>query len=124
MSAGAVALVAVMPNLPDGLLPFAVLLCGFMLANYSVVLCGALHTASEGVMTMVIIVTNMSITLFIFMIGALPSLHDHLRAPAPGVELDFLDVLAVEARDARRHLVTALLRGGPPSRLHLKGYRT
>jgi uncharacterized membrane protein YidH (DUF202 family) len=38
----------VMPNLPDGLLPFAVLLCVFMLANYSVVLCGALHTASEG----------------------------------------------------------------------------
>ena len=51
LSAGAVTLVAVMPNLPDGLLPFAVLLCGFMLANYSVVLCGALHTASEGLMT-------------------------------------------------------------------------
>ena len=38
LSAGAVALIAVMPNLPDGLLPFAVLLCGFLLANYSVVL--------------------------------------------------------------------------------------
>ena len=30
---------------------YAVLLCVFMLANFSVVLCGALHTHSEGVMT-------------------------------------------------------------------------
>jgi len=96
LSAGAVALIAVMPNLPDGLMPFAVLLCGFMLANYSVVLCGALHTASEGMMTIVIIVTNMNITLFIFMVGALPSLHDHLQAPAPVWNSTFWIVLAVE----------------------------
>ena len=32
-------------TLPDGLLPFAVLLCVFMLANYSFVVCSALHAA-------------------------------------------------------------------------------
>jgi len=96
LSAGAVTLIAVMPNLPDGLLPFAVLLCGFLLANYSVVLCGALHTASEGMMTLVIVVTNMAITLFIFMVGALPSLNDHLQAPAPVWNSTFWNVLAVE----------------------------
>ena len=96
LSAGAVTLIAVMPNLPDGLLPFAVLLCGFFLANYSVVLCSALHTASEGVMTLVIIVTNMGITLFIFMVGALPSLNDHLQAPAPVWNSTFWTVLGVE----------------------------
>jgi len=96
LSAGAVTLIAVMPNLPDGLLPFAVLLCGFCLANYSVVLCGALHTASEGLMSIVIIVTNMAVTLFIFMVGALPSLKDHLQAPAPVWNSTFWTVLGVE----------------------------
>ncbi|HEU5134826.1 MAG TPA: hypothetical protein VFU13_06750 [Steroidobacteraceae bacterium] len=96
LSAGAVTLVAVMPNLPDGLLPFAVLLCGFFLANYSVVLCGALHTASEGLITVLIIVTNMNITLFIFMVGALPSLNDHLHGPAPVWNSTFWIVLAAE----------------------------
>ncbi len=97
LSVGAIALIAVMPNLPDGLLSVFVLLCGFMLANYSVVLCGALHTASEGVMTMVIIVTNMSITLFIFMVLGLPSLREQLRAAAPDWNSAFWIVLAIEA---------------------------
>jgi ABC-2 type transport system permease protein len=96
LSAGAVTLIAVMPNLPDGLLPFAVLLSGFFLANYSVVLCSALHTASEGLMTVVIVITNMAVTLFIFMVGALPSLHDHLQAPAPVWNSTVWTVLGVE----------------------------
>jgi ABC-type transport system involved in multi-copper enzyme maturation permease subunit len=97
LSAGAVTLIAVMPNLPDGLMPYAVLLCGFFLANYSVVLCSALHTASEGLMTLVIITTNMGITLLIFLVGALPSLYDHLSAPAPVWNSTFWTVLGVEA---------------------------
>lgn len=96
LSAGAVTLIAVMPNLSDGLLPFAVLMSGFFLANYSLVLCGALHTASEGVMTLVIIVTNMNVTLFIFLIGALPSLNDHLGSPVPVWNSTFWIVLGAE----------------------------
>jgi len=96
LSAGAVALVAVMPRMPDGMLPIVVLLCGFMLANYSVVLCGALHTSSEGLMTLVIIVTNMSITLFIFLILGLPALREQLHAPAPLWNSTFWTVLSVE----------------------------
>jgi ABC-type transport system involved in multi-copper enzyme maturation permease subunit len=97
LSAGAVVLLLVRPNLPDGLLPFALLLSGFMLANFSVVLCGALHTASEGVMTIVIIVTNMNVTLFIFLVGGVPSLNAHLHAPAPVWNDAFWIVLAAEA---------------------------
>ena len=97
LSAGAVTLIAVMPNLPDGLLPFAVLLSGFFLANYSVVLCGALHITSEGVMTLVIIVTNMNVTLFMFMVGALPSLNEHMQGPVPVWNSTFWIVLAAEA---------------------------
>jgi ABC-2 type transport system permease protein len=96
LSAGAVILVAVRPNLPDGLLVFVVLLSGFLLANFSVVLSSALHTASEGAMTIVIIVTNMAVTLFIFLVGALPALHDQLQAPAPSWNSTFWTVLAVE----------------------------
>src|SRR5688500_1636895 len=83
LTAGAIGLVLVMPNLPDGLLPFAVLLCGFMLANFSLLQCGALHTAVDGFITFLMIVHNTSITLFIFLVGALPSLNDHLHDPSP-----------------------------------------
>ena len=72
LTVGAMALVLIRPNLPDGLLPYALLLCVFMLANFSVVLSGALHTSSEGVMTLLIIVTNMGVSLFIFMVGEHP----------------------------------------------------
>jgi hypothetical protein len=67
-----------------------------MLANFSVVLCGALHTASEGMMTIVIIVTNMAVTLFIFLVGGLPSLHDHLLEPTAVWNDTFWIVLAIE----------------------------
>jgi ABC-2 type transport system permease protein len=96
LSAGAVILILAMPNLPDGLLPITVLLCGFMLANFSVVLCGALHTASEGMMTIVIIVTNMAVTLFIFLIGGLAPLHDQIHAPIPVWNHTFWTVLVAE----------------------------
>ncbi len=63
------------------------------------------------------------ITLFIFMVGALPALHDHLHGPGARsgtrrsgpCSASKLATLVVT-------LLTALLRGGAPSRLHLKGY--
>jgi ABC-type transport system involved in multi-copper enzyme maturation permease subunit len=96
LSLSAVALILVMPNLPDGLLPNTVLLCGFMLANFSIVVCGALHTASEGVMTLVIIVTNMNVTLFIFLVAGLSPLSDQMHAPTATWNATFWTVLAVE----------------------------
>lgn len=96
LTIGAVTAVLISPKLPDGLLPFTILLCVFMLANYSVVLCAALHVASEGWMTVVIIVTNMNITLFIFMIGAIPAVHDHLWDAAPAWNGTASIILAAE----------------------------
>ncbi len=96
LTVGAVVAVLVSPRLPDGLVTFAVLLCVFMLANYSVVLCAALHIASEGWMTVVIIVTNMNVTLFIFMVGAIPALHDHLWDATPAWNGAALSILGVE----------------------------
>lgn len=83
LSAGALALIAVMPGIPDGLLPYGVLLCIFLLMNFSVVLCGALHIASEAAMGGLIILTNMSVSLFMMGVGRIPGLGEHMQAPAP-----------------------------------------
>ena len=47
-------------------------------------------------MTIVIIVTNMNVTLFIFLVLGLPELRDHLHAPAPVWNSAFWMVLSVE----------------------------
>jgi hypothetical protein len=97
LSAGAVLLVLVMPNLADGLIPYTILLSAYMLtANFAVVLCAALHFRSEGAMTAVIVAANMGISVFIFVVGALPAIHQHLDAPAPVWNTTFWTVLLIE----------------------------
>lgn len=97
LSAAAVVLVLVRVNVPDGLLPNAILLCGFMLANFSIVLCGALLVRSEGMMTLLIIATNMGVSVFIFGVSAIPALRDHLQDAQPSWSTEFWIVLAAEA---------------------------
>ena len=70
-------------DMPDGLLSFAVLLNLFLLTNFSFVLTGSLMLKSEGAITGLIIVTNMGITLFMFMIGGLSGINAHLHGPTP-----------------------------------------
>ena len=96
LSAAAVALVAAKADLPDGLLPITVLLCVFMLANYSLVLCSAVHLNAEGPMTIVIIVHNIAITLFIFLIAAIGDISRHMQGPVAVWNSAFWTVLAVE----------------------------
>jgi ABC-2 type transport system permease protein len=96
LSGAAIALVAIKPDLPDGLLPIAVLLCVFMLANYSLVLCSAVHVHSEGPMTIVIIVHNIAITLFIFLIAAIGDISRHMQGPVAVWNSAFWTVLAIE----------------------------
>lgn len=96
LSGGAVALLLVMPNLPDGMVPYAVLLCVYMLASFAVVLCGALHINSEGGMTALIVVTNMCVSLFIFMTFAVPGIAKHFQGATPVWNSAFWTVLAIE----------------------------
>lgn len=93
----AVVLVLASPAIPDGMLPFVVALCGFLLANFAVVLCAALHARSEGAMTAVIILTNMSVSIFMFVVGALPGIRNHMGADAPVWNGTVFSVLLVEA---------------------------
>ena len=96
LSAAAFGLVAAREHLPDGLLPVVVLLSTFMLANYSLVLCSALHVNEEGPMTLVIIVHNIGITLFIFLLGSIGGIADHMQGPVAVWNSAFWTVLAVE----------------------------
>jgi ABC-2 type transport system permease protein len=95
-SVAAVALILIHPDIPDGLLPFTVLLCVFMLANFLLVVCGALHTRSEALMSAVIIVTNMAVSAFMFTIAAIPAIGAHLFGPTPVWNDTAWTVLAVE----------------------------
>jgi hypothetical protein len=95
-SIAAIALVVVKQDIPDGLLPYVVLLVTFLLTNFSLVLCGTLHTTSEGMVSAVIIVTNMAVTLFMFMVGGLSEISGHMWGAVPVWNRAFWTVLAVE----------------------------
>ncbi len=96
LSAGALGLIFVMPGIPDGLLPYALLLCVFLLLNFSMVLCGALHIASEAGMGGLIILTNMSISLFMMGVGRIPAIGQYTQAAAPVWNAAFWQLLAAE----------------------------
>jgi ABC-2 type transport system permease protein len=94
LGAAALGLVLALPGLPDGLLPFAVLLMAFLLGNYSFVVCSALHAHSEGAMTVVIIVHNIAISLFMFVVAAIDDISRHMQGPVPVWNGAFWIVLA------------------------------
>jgi hypothetical protein len=95
-SAAALLLVFGKADVPDGLAAYVILLCVFMLANYAVVLCGAMHAQSEALTSAVIIVTNMGVSLFMFTVGPMPGINDHMFAPAPVWSSTFWTVLGCE----------------------------
>lgn len=96
-SCAALCMVFTVRSVPDGVAPYVVLLCGFMLANFAVLLCGVLHTASEGGATAIIIVTNMGVSIFMFTIGPLPGIAEHMWGSVPVWNRVFWTVLGVEA---------------------------
>jgi ABC-2 type transport system permease protein len=96
LSAGALGLILVMPGIPDGLLPYAALLCFFLLLNFALVLCGALHITSEAAMGGLIILTNMSVSLFMMGIGRIPAMGQHMQGASPVWNDAFWLLLAAE----------------------------
>jgi hypothetical protein len=96
LSIAAIGVVVALPDLHDGLLPFAVLLCVFMLGNYSFVVCSAVHLRSEGLMTLVIVVHNIAITLFMFAVAAIDGISTHMQGPTAVWNSAFWTVLVVE----------------------------
>jgi hypothetical protein len=109
LTAGALALVLLDPDVPDGLLAYAILLCVYLLANFAVVLCAGLHLRSEGPMTAVVVTTNMGVTVYMFTVGATPALHDHMFGPAPVWNTAFWITLAIELAVTAAALTLPLL---------------
>lgn len=95
-TASALLLVLLAPDVPDGLLPYAVLLCLFLLVNFTVLLTGMMYVRSEGASTTMIVVTNMGVSIYMFTIVTLPGLHRHMSGPTPVWNSTFFTVLASE----------------------------
>jgi len=95
-SAAALLLVLAHPEVPDGLAPYTVLLCAFMLANYSVVLCGAVHARSEAVTTAIIVLTNMGVSIFMFTVAPMDGINQYMSGDSPAWNSTFWTVLACE----------------------------
>ena len=95
-SAAALVLIFVKDSIPDGIAAYTLLLCIFMLANFMVVLCGAMHARTEAVNSAVIIVTNMGVSIFMFTVGPLPGIAQHMWVAAPVWNSTFWTVLGCE----------------------------
>lgn len=95
LTIAAVLLVVVGPA-PGGFLPFLVLLCGFLLANFSLVLCGSLLATSESLIAAVVTLTNMGVSLFIFLVGGVPEIKQYMEGPFPVWNQAVWTVLIVE----------------------------
>lgn len=97
LTVGATILVLAAPGIPNGLLPYVLLLSGFLLANFSLVMCSALLTTSEAAVSAVVILTNMCVTLFMMLISSLPAISAHMLAAAPSWNSAFFAILVAEA---------------------------
>ncbi len=95
-SAAAVSLVLFSRDVPDGTLPYVVLLCVFLFANFAVVMCGALHARSDAMVAAVIIITNMMVSLFMFAVGSRPGIKNFIEGPVPVWNDTFFNLLALE----------------------------
>lgn len=94
--AAAASLVLFDPDVPDGMLPYTILVSVYLLVNFAVVLCSALHVTSEGATAAVIVLTNMSVSLFLFLLVSLPGIAEHMQGAVPVWHATFWLVLATE----------------------------
>lgn len=95
-SAAALLVVLAKESIPDGITPYTVLLCFFMLANFAVVLFGMLQAQTEALSSAVIIVTNMGVSIFMFTVGPMPGINQHMWSAAPVWNSTFWTVLGCE----------------------------
>lgn len=96
LSCAALTLVAAVPGIPDGLLPYGVLLSVFLLLEFAIVLSGALHIRSDGGMGALVIVTNMGVSVFMTSMTRLPDVATHMLGAEPVWNAGFWWLLAIE----------------------------
>jgi ABC-2 type transport system permease protein len=96
LTAGAVALFLATP-IPDGLVTPTVLLSVFYLAIFCIVVAVTLSTTSEVVTSVTIILTNMSVTLFMFAIFGNPTIAEDAKSDVVVWSAPVLTLLTGEA---------------------------
>ncbi len=95
---GAAAIISILAldELPDGLIPFLVLLLGFFLHNFSIFLCVSLVTQKELWVVATIVLTNMSISIFMPLVRRFPSIGDNVDGSVAVWSPAVFTILAVE----------------------------
>lgn len=97
LTLGAAILVLAAPGMPDGLLPYVLLLSTLLLINFSLVMCCALLSTSEVAVSAAIILTNMGVTLFMMLISRMPAIGGHMLGDAPVWNSTFFMILGGQA---------------------------
>lgn len=97
LTIGAVILVLASPGIPDGLLPYVLLLSCFLLVNFSLVMCCSFLSTSEIAISAAIILTNMGVTVFMMLVVRAPAIAQHMTAGAPVWNSTFFLILGGEA---------------------------
>jgi ABC-type transport system involved in multi-copper enzyme maturation permease subunit len=92
----ALALVGLSEEVPDGMYPYVILLCVFLLANFTLVMCGTMFARTEAVIGAVIILTNMMVSFFMVAVSGRAGIQDHMRDAVPAWNNDFFNVLIIE----------------------------
>ncbi len=95
LTVGALVVVTV-TRIPDGLLPMTLLLLVYFLCTFSVMVAVALIVSSDAKTTLWIIITNMSVTLFMVGIGRMPGIGGQEGSATPLWSGPFFAVLAAE----------------------------
>jgi ABC-2 type transport system permease protein len=95
LTIGAVAMILV-SKVPDGMVPFLILVSTLMLMNFCVILCVALLTVNELLVTATVIITNMSVSLFFMLLGSIPEIQAHTTDDVLLWSPQFFIVLAAE----------------------------
>lgn len=88
-------LVALTP-LPDGMIPYLAVVSILMLMNFCVVLAAALLARSDPIITLIIIVTNASVSVLFILMSNIPSLKDLSTRDARAWPPEALEIMAVE----------------------------
>lgn len=96
LTGAAILLMLLAPGSKAGLLPFTILLSVFLFLDFLVVLAGVLLLRSDALIGVLIILTNMSISVFMMIVGNLPVMLSQWSRSRPLWNEEFWSVLAIE----------------------------
>jgi hypothetical protein len=82
--------------IPDGMIPYLAVVSILMLTNFCVVLAAALISRSDALITLIIIVTNASVSVLFILMSNTPSLKDLASQDVPAWPPEALAIIGVE----------------------------